>query len=242
MSVASGNDILVNDVTSNTVITTPKKRIVIGLPGTTFSNNFLICWTQTLAYLWQTGLYEIIVSPGQSSYVSFARAKTLGCDVRRGKNQKPFAGEHFDLFVSLDSDMVWSPTHFETLITEVLKYKVLSGYYMMQDGQHVAVVKDWDTEYFKKNASFEFLKVDDFKELKEPMQVSYAGLGFFAATKEVFDKLQYPYFHEDLQTIGDDMVDECSEDVAFCKKIVRAGYKIHVHPQLRVGHEKNVIL
>jgi hypothetical protein len=224
----------------------PRKRIIVGLPGTTFSHNFLICWTQTLAYFWQKGNYDVIVSPGQSSYVSFARAKTLGCDVRRGKTQKPFGGEPFDVFVTIDSDICWTPAQFETLVQQAEQYGVCSGYYMMQNGTHCAVVKDWDIEFFKKNATFQFLTLEDIKKNGEkPFKVSYAGMGFFAITKQVLDALTYPYFHQELQIIGTDetqLVDECSEDVAFCKNIQKAGYDIYLHPELRVGHEKQVIL
>ena len=39
-----------------------KKRVVIGLPGSHFSNNFIVSWTQSLFYLWEQG-YNVIVSP-----------------------------------------------------------------------------------------------------------------------------------------------------------------------------------
>lgn len=233
-----------------TAITAPRKRVIIGLPGTTFSHNFLVCWTQTLSYFWQKGTYDLMVSPGQSSYVSFARAKTLGCDVRRGKNQKPFGGEDFDVFVTIDSDICWNPQQLDTLIQEAEKHGTAAGYYLMHNGTHCAVVKDWDTEYFKKNASFKFLTLDEIKETAKEnddksFKVSYTGLGFFAATKKVLSSLTYPYFHSHIQVIANDsveLVDECSEDVAFCKNIQQAGYDIYLHPELRVGHEKPVIL
>lgn len=247
----SGN-LAVPDTTSNTSTTgsvvpaLPRKRIIIGIPGTSFSHNFLLCWTQTLAYLWQKGNYEVIVSPGQSSYVSFARAKTMGCDVRRGRSQKPFGDEPFDVFVTIDSDICWSAQQFDMLIEQAEKYGVASGYYMMHNGTHCAVVKDWDTDFFKTNATFKFLTPDEIKENGEtPFKVSYTGLGFFAITKQVLDSLTYPYFHQEIQLIDNgeiELVDECSEDVAFCKNIQKAGHDIYVHPALRVGHEKPVIL
>lgn len=246
---------IVNSSTSTSTSTSaaaipaqPRKRIIVGLPGTHFSHNFLICWTQTLAYFWQKGNYDIIVSPGQSSYVSFARAKTLGCDVRRGQNQKPFGGEEFDVFVTIDSDICWAPQQLEALIDGALKHGVYSGYYLMHDAVHCAVVKEWDTEYFAKNATFQFMKLDDMKsEGEKPFKVSYTGLGFTAITKHVLHSLKYPYFHHNVQIIkggegGVDMYDECSEDVAFCKNIQEAGFDIYVNPTLRVGHEKPVIL
>ena len=39
-----------------------------------------------------------------------------------------------------------------------------------------------------------------------------------------------------------ELVDLCSEDVALCKNIQAAGYIINLHTNLRVGHEKPIVL
>lgn len=252
----------------------PKKtRVVVGLPGDHFSQAFILSWTQALHVLISSNRYDIIVSPGKSSFVSFARMQTLGLDVRRGKNQKPFNGESYDVYVSIDSDVVFSPAQLIELIECTRLHPVVSGYYMMADNKHFAVVKDWNKEYFAKNGTFQFLepkdteaavkkfvdeiearkaaeeaKKENLPSISEPefMKVSYTGLGFFACRKDVLDDLQYPYFNRELQRIrgsdGTEMVDMCSEDVAFCKNIEDAGYDIMLNTRLRVGHEKSMIL
>lgn len=68
----------------------PKKKVVIGIPGDNFSSKFLVSWTSALNVLWETQKYDLIISPGVSSYVTFARMQTLGLDVLRGIQQKPF--------------------------------------------------------------------------------------------------------------------------------------------------------
>ena len=249
-----------------------KKRIIIGLPGDHFSQSFVLSWTQALHTLISSQRYDIIVSPGKSSFVSFARMQTLGLDVRRGKTQKPFNGENYDVYVSIDSDVVFSAAQLIELIECTQLHPVVSGYYMMANNKQFAVVKDWNKDYFSKNGTFPFLEPKDTEEamkkfideiearkaaeeakqegkpLSDPefMKVSYAGLGFFACRKEVLDDLQYPYFNRELQRIkskeGVEMVDMCSEDVAFCKNIEDAGYDIMLNTRLRVGHEKSVVL
>ena len=248
-----------------------KKRIIIGLPGDHFSQSFLLSWTQALHILISSNRYDVVVSPGKSSFVPFARMQTLGLDVRRGKNQKPFNGEPYDVYVSLDSDTVFSAAQLIELIECTKLHPVVSGYYMMANNKQFAVVKDWNKEFFAKNGTFQFLEpkdteaamkkfVDELEERKaaeekkdpkpisDPdfMKVSYAGMGFFACRKEVLDDLQYPYFNRELQCIrgsdGVEMVDMCSEDVAFCKNIEDAGYDIMLNTRLRVGHEKAVVL
>ena len=256
------------------------KRVIIGLPGSTFSNNFLVSWTQSLYYLWENG-YQVVVSPATSSHVTFARMKTLGLNVLRGEDQKAFNGEvEYDVFVSLDSDMVFTPTMLVELIESTTTRPVVSGYYLMEDGKNLAVVKEWSDEYFAKNGTFKFLTLEDVdawlkdkantedvevevevpnadgssekkKETRKKltnkfMEVSYAGMGFFACRKEVLDSLKYPFFDAPLQRIkgpdGKTLVDVCSEDVAFAKNLRAAGYTVQLHMGLRVGHEKSVVL
>lgn len=263
---------------ANPIVTAPsepsvaKKKVIIGLPGDRFSQAFLLSWTETLVALLNSGRYEIIVSPGKSSFVSFARMQTLGLDVLRGKSQKPFNGADYDVFVSIDSDVVFSPVQLMELIECTTVHPVVSGYYMMANNKHFAVVKDWNKSYFAENGTFAFMapkdveedikefsneleerkKAMDAKEQPKPLsspkfvKASYVGMGFFACRKEVLDALSYPYFNRELQRIrgkdGVELVDMCSEDVAFCKNIEDAGFDIMLNTRLRVGHEKSVIL
>jgi hypothetical protein len=249
-----------------------KKRVIIGLPGDHFSQAFLLSWTETLVALLNAGRYEVIVSPGKSSFVPFARMKTLGLDVLRGKNQRPFNGSDYDVFVSIDSDVVFSPVQLVELIESTEIHPVVSGYYMMANNKNYAVVRDWNKTYFAEHGSFPFLEPKDVeadirafaaeleerkrcveaKEEPKPLsaprfeRVSYVGMGFFACRKEVLDALSYPYFYRDLQRIrgkdGVELVDMCSEDVAFCKNVEDAGFDIMLNTRLRVGHEKSVVL
>lgn len=277
MSVEPQNEIVVPTASATTTASEEKKeqkklRVIIGLPGDHFSQSFLLSWTETLSALLTTGRYDIIVSPGKSSFVSFARMHTLGLNVLRGKAQKPFNGEPYDVFLTIDSDVVFSPVQVVELIESTKIHPVVAGYYMMANNKQFAVVKDWNKEYFVKNGTFEFLEskemepyvarfqeeleqrkkdLEDKKELgplsqPEFMKVSYTGLGFFACRKEVLDALQYPYFNRELQRMrtkeGVELLDMCSEDVAFCKNIEDAGFDIMLNTRLRVGHEKAIVL
>jgi hypothetical protein len=228
-----------------------RKRIIIGLPGSSFNHNFLLAWTRALHFLWESGRYEIVIAPGTSSFVSFARMKTLGLDVLRGKDQKPFNGKEYDVFVSIDSDIVFSPEQLVELIESTDTHPVVAGTYLMSDCKHLAVVKDWNIEHYTTSGSFEFLTPQVLEQIRTVtntkfMPVSYVGMGFFAARKEVLDSLKYPYFHTDLQEMqapdGTQIVEMCSEDVAFCKNIYAAGHTVYIHTGLRVGHIKELII
>jgi hypothetical protein len=221
-------------------------KVIIALPGRTFSGTFLINWSQTLMTLLKMG-YNINVVNEYSSFVTFSRMKTLGLDVLRGVDQTPFGGEmEYDVWLTIDSDIVFTPEHVIKLIEDTKTYPVVSGLYRMQDMVNFACVKDWDVDYFKKHGSFQFLKVGTLDKEEKYLSVAYNGMGFFACRKGVIEKLKYPYFTYPLIEIeGEDgkmIRDTCSEDVAFCKNLKDAGFDIIVNTTIHVGHEKTLII
>jgi len=221
-------------------------KVILALPGRTFSGTFLMNWSQTLLTLTKEG-YDFAVINEFSSFVTFSRMKTLGLDVLRGTDQKPFGGkEEYDVWLTIDSDIVFTPEQVIELLEDTKKYPVVSGLYRMQDMKHYACVKEWDLDYFKKNGSFQFMKVGEPEKEDKYTPVAYNGTGFFACRKEVLEKLTYPYFSYPLIEIeaedGKILRDMCSEDVAFCKNVIDAGFDIVVNTDLIVGHEKTLVI
>jgi hypothetical protein len=222
------------------------KTIVVALPGREYSGTFLTNWSETLMLMVQKG-YKITMINEYSSFVSFSRMKTLGLDVLRGATQVPFGGQlDYDVWLTIDSDIVFTPHQVIELIEDVDKHPVVSGLYRMTDLKHYAAVKEWDMEYFKKHGTFQFLKVDELDTSEKYMKVAYNGMGFFACRKGIIENLKYPYFSYPLIEIetedGKLLRDMCSEDVAFCKNLKDAGYHVIVNTSLRVGHEKTLVI
>lgn len=236
-----------------------KTRVVFCLPGRTFSNRFLLSWTQTVVEMANSGKYSFMISQNYSSFVSFARALCLGYDVTRGSKQKPFNSEiPYDVIVWIDSDIVYNYQLVDRLITLCMeKSPVVSGIYAMEGGQAFCAVQKWDQEYYLKNGSFEFLSADAANAyIKETgsnlMPCVYAGMGFMAIRQGVLEdeRLAYPPFHRPLERIPTgredvaEYVDSTSEDVALMRNLEDAGIIDHVlvDLSLRVGHEKMVVL
>jgi hypothetical protein len=227
------------------------KKIVFALPGDNYSSKFLISWTSTMSKLWETRRYDIMISPATGSYVPFVRMTTLGLDVLRGENQKPFNGQHFDVWITIDSDIVFTYEQVINLIESTEQHPVVAGMYRMADLVNYAFVKDWDEQYFKEKGTFQFIKPEDIEIWKKETDfkyfpVVYSGMGFMAIKNEVFEKIKYPYFDSEILTIqandGTVIRDICSEDVSFCKKITQAGYQIMINTDIRVGHIKSLII
>ena len=227
------------------------KKIVFALPGDNFSSKFLISWTATLSKLWETRRYDIMISPATGSYVPFVRMSTLGLDVLRGSEQKPFDGQPFDIWITIDSDIIFTYEQVIQLIESTDSHPVVAGMYRMVDLVNYAFVKDWDETFFKEKGVFKFITPEDIESWKKETEfkffpVVYSGMGFMAIKKEVFDKLKYPYFDSEILTItkedGTVIRDICSEDVSLCRKITQAGYQIMINTDIRVGHVKSLII
>jgi len=144
-------------------------------------------WSQTLMTLTKRG-YEFVVTNEYSSFVTYSRMKTLGLNVLRGVDQTPFGGKvEYDVWLTIDSDIVFTPEQVIELIEDTKTYPVVSGLYRMEDMVHYACVKEWDLDYFKKVGSFKFMKSDE--EVKDKyISVAYNGMGFFACRKGVIEK------------------------------------------------------
>ena len=217
------------------------KTIIIALPGRTFSGRFMMNLLNTVITL-KSKNYTVLVSNEYSSYVPFSRMKTLGLDVLRGADQVPFDGKlDYDVWLTIDSDIVFTPEQVLELVENTETHQVVSGVYRMEDLKHFAAVKEWNMDYFKKFGSFQFMKVDDLEGAPKFVPVAYNGMGFFACRKGVIEKLKYPYFTYPLIEMGN-LRDMCSEDVAFCKNLTDAGFEIIVNTTLRVGHEKTLVI
>ena len=221
-------------------------RVVLALPGRTFSGKFVISLLNTVVTLKEQG-YSVVVANEYSSFVTFSRMKTLGLDVLKGVNQLPFDGKlEYDVWLTIDSDIIFTPEQVIELIEDTKTYPVVSGLYRMEDLKHFAMVKNWDVETFKERGTFEFATVDSIANEPKYISVAYNGLGFFACRKGVIEKLKYPYFSYPLIEIkgkdGTLLRDTCSEDVAFCKNLTDAGMEIIVNTTLRVGHEKTLVI
>ena len=228
-----------------------RKKVVFALPGDNFSSKFLISWTSTISKLWDLQKYDIMISPATGSYVPFVRMHTLGLDVLRGVDQKPFNNQHFDVWVTIDSDIIFTPEQIIDLIESTDIHPVVAGMYRMSDLTNYAFVKEWDSSHYLKEGTFKFSSPTEIEEWKKEtdlkyMPVAYSGMGFMAVKKEVIDKMQYPYFYSPLEEFvkedGTIIRDICSEDVAFSKNIRSAGYEIMINTDIRVGHNKSLVI
>jgi len=228
-----------------------KKKVIIAVPGDNFSSKFLINWTNTIITLWSSQKYDVAIAAGTGSFVPYVRMQTLGLDTKRGKDQKPFNGDNYDIWLTIDSDIMFTSEQVLRLLDATEKHPVVSGIYRMTDLEHFATVKSYDNSFFVENGKYEYLTNEYIEKWKSDtestfMPVAYSGMGFMACRKEVLEKLSYPYFQSNVREIsgknGDVLIDLPSEDMAFCQNITQAGYEIVLDTGLRVGHSKQMMI
>ena len=91
-------------------------KVIIALPGRTFSGGFMVNLLETVQTL-KSKNYTVMITNEYSSYVTYSRMKTLGLDVLRGADQKPFGGKiEYDVWVTIDSDIRFTPEQIIELI------------------------------------------------------------------------------------------------------------------------------
>jgi len=216
------------------------KTFVICLPGKTYSGKFVTSMIELVMYIQGLG-GKVMVSQHYSPMVNFARCKVAGANVMSGINQKPFGGVDYDYMLWIDSDQVFDNTSFQKLLD--MDKEIASGWYCqpytMTDGSRLTpIVEFMNNAFFLEHGSYQFLSANQIQEKEEPFVVDYIGFGWVLVKNGVFERMDYPWFAPKPIKISDDITEMCSEDVAFCRDAMLAGFDIWVDPTCKVGHEK----
>jgi len=234
-----------------------KKKIIICIPGDTFSKHFLLAWTEVITMFIIGNKYQIMVSTEYSSHMNLARAMCLGANVLGGPNQLPFQGcLDYDAIVWIDPDIVFNYDKLLSLIDTCINYyPVVSGVYPMENEKELCCVKEWDMEHYKQFGRFKYLTIEECEQLISSnipcIKCAYVGMGCMAIRKGVIEdeRFKYPWFFSDIKKIPTGnpnmpyLYDGTSEDVSFVRNLIESGVidGILVNLKMRFGREKTVI-
>jgi len=141
-----------------------------------------------------------------------------------------FSGQFLDHFIAFYNWCIRNNIHIM-----VCRRESCNIYYVY------ATVENWDENHFLKYGSFEFLTTELINGRKNPFTVDYTGFGFILVKKGVFESLKYPWFRPLWKQFGN-VTEFTMEDVSFCHMVKDLGYKVWVHPQVVVNHEKKILL
>jgi len=213
-------------------------RIVFCLPGEQFSGHFLDLWSETLFYCIRSGI-QCFISRKQSNNIYYVRNMCLGASVERGRLQKPFNGQiDYDYTCWIDNDSLYTPAMIQRLLNH--NVDIVAGLQAMEDGAHFTCGK-LDESYFAEHKAMQQYTAEDIKSLTRLenglLDVDYTGFGLVLIKRGVYEAMEYPWFRPEWYEIGE-CRDFSMEDVGFCIGAKKAGFTIHVDPEVRVGHLK----
>lgn len=227
-----------------------KPVVVFAIPGQQFTHQFMISWTKFLLAHAEKQLFDIVFTNNYNANIYHCRANLLGASNQAGVRQKPWQGRlEYDYIFFIDSDQVFEPEHIFRMLGIMITQpdvQVLSGMTVMADNSHTPIVLDWDIEFFKKNARFEYKTPQELIDLAKQspnglVEAFHAGFAFLVVKKGVFEQIDYPWFQPAFHKI-DQSYDFSSEDVSWYHKIHKTGIKLWIDPGTYIGHEKSVVL
>ena len=208
-------------------------KIIFCIPGNSFSNRFLKCWTNLTRELHKRDIeYELLSQYIPNVYK--VRSLLLGADRKFGQYQAPWQGKKdYDYIMWIDSDQVFEPNDFFKLlehdkdIVSALIYKKPKGDSIYDIPVQFACNIESNRQLFSNEATGELIKVWS------------NGMGWMLIKKGVFEKIDYPWFYP---VHTNDGVGIHGEDISFQIRAKDVGFDSYVDTSIIVGHEKGVVL
>lgn len=230
---------------------------MVCLPGSTYSGSFLVNIMALHNVLLDHGI-KVLFSQMHSPEIHLLRGWCGGGKYENGVYQVPFEGNkdipedfEYDYLLWIDSDIVFNLKSFTDLLE--MDKDVATGWYYQKDGLPVTGVfkktkmkytdenppfKDiWDKDY-----TYSFKNDTEIVNKTKPYRVDWCGMGWMLIKRGVMERLKYPWFTPKIIRVGKDFYEATSEDIAFALSLKEAGIEMWVNPQVRVGHEKLVVL
>ena len=139
----------------------------------------------------------------------------------------------FDYFLSLDTDIEWAYEDVEKLLAH--DKDIVAGVYQRKDDSSLYHAAYWG---LTEGTIQQYLEAQS----SGLMEVDYVPGGFTLIKRNVFEILQYPWFHSekiDYRIGAVDCAEASSGDVGFCLYARRMGFKIYADCDCEVKHHKD---
>jgi hypothetical protein len=211
-------------------------NVVICTPGFNLMGVYVKSLLATIDQLNKRGI-SWAYSNEYSSHVADARETTAsGTKVNSYTENTPFAGVlTYDKMFWIDSDIVWTPEDFIKLYES--DKDVVSGAYCAPSGEVMAYPEMLRSGYAHQQVL----------EMTDPIEIEGIGFGFVCVKKGVFESLSRPWF----QSTSKEALDEegntinlpiMGEDLSWCERVRKNGFKIWFDPKVQLTHHKTVRL
>lgn len=215
-------------------------NVLFCLPGDNYSGKFIQSWTRLLIWCLGHGI-NCEIFQMYSSNIYHVRECFLSYNVILDtKKVKAFGGKNYDFVFWLDSDQIFLPEQFHQLLLH--DCDIIGAAIRVQMNDEYAF--GWiDKDLLEKKNELKRWRVQDMEHIKEPFEVDYAGLAFTLVKRGVFESLEFPWFEPvPYSEYIPGKVGFMGEDMSICHRLRKKGFRIYIDPQVKVGHEKKIVI
>jgi len=205
------------------------QKVVICIPGEKWHHTMGRSLIVLLSELAKAG-WETLIVDAYGANIFECRRDLLGIP-KDALNHKPFRDEEYSHILFIDTDIVFSPYHFERLYKRDVD--IVAGFYLMTDAVNYSAAVD----FIPSNGSNRYITREDLKDKSELIPLDWAGMGFMLVKQGVFEALGYPWFVE--VPIKTRVFEErSSEDAGFCLRAKEKGFITYGDPAVKLTHLK----
>jgi hypothetical protein len=225
---------------------TKNLNIILCIPGNSFSAKFIQSYTALLTYCLNNGINLDIQQMFSSNVYHTRECMVASTVLSDSKNIVAFGGKDYDFSLWIDSDQVYTPQHLEILIARMAdpNIHVVGASIKVHTGNEYAF--GWfDEQLLKEKNELKRMTVAQMEGRKALIEVDYIGLAFTLVRKGVFESISFPWFEQlpySVHECAKDKIGGMGEDLSWCYRIRKAGFKLYADPLVQVGHEKQVVL
>lgn len=175
-------------------------------------------------------IFEMLTLIEKNKRVTFSLINTKGLPVDKARNNivMQFIDQQRDseYLLFLDADMVFPRDLVKNLLN--IDADVATALAFKKWWPHYPTIYHYNGKEFKSIIDYEKKKI---------IEVDGCGMACCLIKREVFEKIKYPWFEFEEIKEGKYF----SEDLTFCKKVKKAGFKIKVDTGLVCGHVGGIV-
>lgn len=211
--------------------------IAFCVPGRTQSMEFTSSWDAMKNYMFREKIDHYLWQK-YSSDIYEVRNTLVSRDLQIPWEMMPcFGGKPYDYMMWIDGDIGFQPEDVMNLVNS--GKDIISGACPMGPTNRCPVGKFGVNE--NGQVVYQFIHIPALDDEEELIEVEFAGFGFIAVKKGVFEGMPYPWFRTTLRKCGG-RDSNPSEDLGFTLRAGEKGFKVWLHPKVKLTHNKEICL
>lgn len=214
-------------------------KLAFCIPGKQQSMEWTKSWDMLKNYMFRNDI-EHYLYQWYDSNIYGCRNSLVSRDAEIPWDMMPcFLGAPYDYMVWIDSDMGFEPDDVMRLVES--GKDIISAVCPMGPTNRCPAGSYGLDDNGVPVCRYLNIKVLDTVPKDELIEVQYAGFGFIVVKYGVFEAMDYPWFRSITWTYERRKSDP-SEDLGFCLRAGMKGFKVFLHPWVRVSHTKEMCL